>query len=613
MKCPNCQAELLPVDGVLFCLQCGRAIAANRGDKSTPAIEDTSDPLLQKAITDSLGHAVKWKLPVSAKSPKPVTSFAALHHALAAPARSLTPVTAAGVQAAAITVPVVAAPPVPVKPTPEPDEPAPKYGPGSLNLLPGRVKSIRVTPWKLSTPSFGWTMGALAGGLFIAINLGIYGYFNARVYPGVKVGQLNVGGIKESDLPSYLARHLALNGDLTLDVGGSKYVVAGAGLGAPDSARATREAMEAGHNIELPMAGLIAGLVSKPITVHRVVNDAAVKAAAQQMARQVDSVATEPVPMIVGSQAFVIAEKSGEELNTDRAESDISAAVAAGKTQISLDRAERTPVLTANDFQDDLSAAQSRMALSLKLTVGTASYNPSPAQIGSWLDFSGAGKGVAVDQSALVRYVASLPGGFDRNGTYAALLAAVGSGQGLTYTASTATVTATPKPQTASPVWPITTFRYCVAAPSGAEANQLRAVAGSALADPAGWGLGGRVRFEQAESGCNFTFSLVDAKAMALLDQRCVKQSTCKVGNQLELNLSNWQQPPSDWKQGALAYRTELIGHEAGHWLGFDHSSCLGKSSATSVLQAPTLVLDGCSPNWYALTAGQGNKILPGF
>jgi hypothetical protein len=81
----------------------------------------------------------------------------------------------------------------------------------------------------------------------------------------------------------------------------------------------------------------------------------------------------------------------------------------------------------------------------------------------------------------------------------------------------------------------------------------------------------------------------------------------------LAISSGSWAAAPESWKGGLDSYRGELINHELGHWLGFEHASCTAKA-AEPVLSAPTLVLPGCSPNWYAVPSEkQGIKILPGF
>jgi hypothetical protein len=56
-----------------------------------------------------------------------------------------------------------------------------------------------------------------------------------------------------------------------------------------------------------------------------------------------------------------------------------------------------------------------------------------------------------------------------------------------------------------------------------------------------------------------------------------------------------------------------LINHLVGQWLGFQHARC-GTGAAAQILEAATVTIPGCSPNWYEIPADvQGTKPLPGF
>src|SRR6266404_4964781 len=112
MKCPKCKAKLLPVDGEMFCLQCGNAVHAGKGARDDgPALEDTTDPVLQKAIQDTTRRPVHFKLPVSDAKPVPVTTaFTSMRTVLSPSRAALVPSAAIG---------ALASPPV-VAPMPEP-------------------------------------------------------------------------------------------------------------------------------------------------------------------------------------------------------------------------------------------------------------------------------------------------------------------------------------------------------------------------------------------------------------------------------------------------------------------------------------------------------------
>jgi hypothetical protein len=161
---------------------------------------------------------------------------------------------------------------------------------------------------------------------------------------------------------------------------------------------------------------------------------------------------------------------------------------------------------------------------------------------------------------------------------------------------------------------PLATMKYCLNSEGGVPSGDSAAVA-AAMVVPGGWTLGGRLAFVPTVAGaCDLTLRLVPAKAMGNLDPACAQQTTCTVGNVIEISLASWGAAPKSWEGTLASYRTELVNHELGHWLGFNHAACGAKASAALVLQAPTVTLPGCSPNWYEIDPNsQGTKVLPGF
>jgi hypothetical protein len=157
-------------------------------------------------------------------------------------------------------------------------------------------------------------------------------------------------------------------------------------------------------------------------------------------------------------------------------------------------------------------------------------------------------------------------------------------------------------------------YSYCIEASSEQEAAAVGARAEAVFGDGAGWGMGGRLSWLRVSAGCNVTVKLVKANDMSRVDENCKGQSTCQVGNTIALSVSAWGTAPATWQGGLDGYRGEMINHEIGHWLGFEHSSCKATPGTEPILQSPTVVIGGCSPRWYALPAEtQGTKVLPGF
>lgn len=608
MKCPKCQAKLLPVDGEMFCLQCGTAVMPKRGaDVSEPAVEDTTDPLLQKAIMDSLGHEVKFKPPVAANEPeKVVKSFVTMRQVLAPAQLVVAAQAAGGSPARAMTRPVAAM--STNQGSGHVQAKALDFG-GAIEALAAQLARGIVAGRKLPK---AWVAGLVVFGIFLAINGTIYAGYNNRVYPGVKVGAVDLGGVPFSQLHSRL-ESIAKPASLTVRVGEAAYPLAIAATADPDRLDSVEmQVRDAGHSTPLPLAGLLESLVSKPLTLQPGLTSAAAKQQAEKVAEQVAYAPTPAAIMVVAGKVLLIADKPGQSLDLAKAANAIQGAYGKDK-EVGLQAQKLQPVITAGDYAAEVERAETILSQAVKIHVKAAVYQPTVAQVGDWLVFPGPGKGVAVNGAGVATYVAGLPGRFDRVSAVTAMIGALNNGQSLDYTASVSKVTAVPKLANTAAAWPLASYGYCLDTSIGvADASKIASV----FSDKTGWALGGRLSLARRENSCNFRINIVPEALMAALDVGCKGQTTCLVGNQIDISVSAWQAAPGKWTGTIDAYRTELINHEVGHWLGFQHTPCLASaaSSGTPILSAPDVVLGGCSPNWYAIPADQQRtKILPGF
>jgi hypothetical protein len=641
MKCPKCQAKMLPVDGELFCLQCGTAVAfSSGGNLDTPNLEETTDPLLQKAITDSSPKPVFFKLPIAqASNPAKTSSLTSMRSILAPPRPALPKATAARpapVAASQSTAPHAAEKSLPValpaltksNPVAQPQvealvapvlvaAPVAATSGGSMvvpsiNLVPAPHKLSRLSVgWH--APSKAWLAGIVVFAVFLAINGAIDAYYTSRVYPGVRVGQVSVGNVPFNKLADKLAFSMP-DTKLTANFGTLNYsLAAGSALGAPEFAQAVREAEAVGHTTPLPIAGAIESLFSRPVALNEDVDMTAVNSLVGQISQEVDHSPSNAVPMIVDGQAFVIADKSGAKLDQQQADSAITASVGV-KANAALSVAVLPASVKTSQFDNDIAAAQTVLGLSLQIKADGQTLLVSPATIGNWIVFNGPGKGISVDGSAVSKYVTGISGAFDRAAATQALITAVQDKKSLFYTVSTAKTTAAPSLPSIAMALPMKSYSYCVQSSSKSDTAALENDIASDLSDPSGWSLGGRIKYSLVSSGCDFTVALVASNAMGTFNPSCAAQTSCLAGSQLVINQAAWSTAPSAWHSGLPQYRTGLVSQEVGNWLGFNHAACVGKAQPLPILASPTLVLDGCSPNWYLIPSKQlGSKILPGF
>jgi hypothetical protein len=77
---------------------------------------------------------------------------------------------------------------------------------------------------------------------------------------------------------------------------------------------------------------------------------------------------------------------------------------------------------------------------------------------------------------------------------------------------------------------------------------------------------------------------------------------SCRYGQTILVNLRRWLRGAPGFTNLSM-YRTMVIDHETGHFLGFDHMHCPGTGKLAPVMQTQTIDLEGCQPNPYPYTA----------
>lgn len=123
------------------------------------------------------------------------------------------------------------------------------------------------------------------------------------------------------------------------------------------------------------------------------------------------------------------------------------------------------------------------------------------------------------------------------------------------------------------------------------------------LDDERSWGGDGSLSFHLASSEeADFTIYLATPDTV---DELCAPLDTggytsCRVENDVVLNVERWAGATDDFLAAGGTvdeYRTYLVNHEVGHYLGYGHETeCLPDGSAPVMMQQ-TLDLQDCKPN----------------
>lgn len=156
-------------------------------------------------------------------------------------------------------------------------------------------------------------------------------------------------------------------------------------------------------------------------------------------------------------------------------------------------------------------------------------------------------------------------------------------------------VVASPMPADAAPV---RTFTYSLSTKGEIEADvfEFAAIAAQVLNDPGGWSLGGTVRFEAAATGGEFVLVLASPGAIAATSRSCSDDFSCRVGNQVLINDLRWRVGAAPYTGTLDQYRSYVISHEVGHWLGFGHAVCGGPGRPAPIMVQQSKGLGGCTP-----------------
>jgi hypothetical protein len=134
-------------------------------------------------------------------------------------------------------------------------------------------------------------------------------------------------------------------------------------------------------------------------------------------------------------------------------------------------------------------------------------------------------------------------------------------------------------------------------------------VAGTAFAEevhailthPLGWQGVDAVAFERVPAGEDRDL-IVTLASPDLTDQLCAPLMTggelsCRNGQRAVINAKRWVLGAETFGDALVEYRSYLISHEVGHFLGHGHVRCRAPGAPAPVMAQQTKSLQGCAPN----------------
>jgi Protein of unknown function (DUF3152) len=133
-----------------------------------------------------------------------------------------------------------------------------------------------------------------------------------------------------------------------------------------------------------------------------------------------------------------------------------------------------------------------------------------------------------------------------------------------------------------------------------ADVAQFAALAAQTYADPRGW-LRAHHRFRRVPTGGDFTLLLAQARFLPTYSSVCSTSYSCRVGRFVIINETRWRTSSRFFTGDRSTYRSMVVNHETGHWLGRPHAFCSGHGQLAPVMQQQSKGMQGCKPNAWPL------------
>jgi hypothetical protein len=120
------------------------------------------------------------------------------------------------------------------------------------------------------------------------------------------------------------------------------------------------------------------------------------------------------------------------------------------------------------------------------------------------------------------------------------------------------------------------------------------------LSDDRGWTTGDGIEFVSVADD-TYDLRLVLASPNTT-DSLCYPartggQYSCRNGERVVINVMRWETGTDDYRDDLTTYRSYLLNHEVGHFLGRGHQSCRIPGELAPVMMQQTKGLGECLPN----------------
>ena len=427
--------------------------------------------------------------------------------------------------------------------------------------------------------------------VFIVVNLGVFSYYKDKTLPHTIINNQQFGSTDFSQLNGTLAKSSVLPAKVTLTYrdkkADSKTLALGFSLDTNKVKTYSRD-----HRSWLPIANLF-GRHQVPAFV--TVNEDTFNQAFAQLDQTFKQ---DPVNarIVLEKDTFkLVSETEGYKLQAAKTKAGLAATLAHGGTTLVLPAETVSPQVKKEKLATNLTDLQKQLKTSVIFRYQTKNYKLTPQDIAAM--YAQSGDSYVLSDALIKAKIVAIGNGFgikiqNINEAVSTTKQSISRGEAEDFSLVAITISRS--------------YTYCVQlkdVDAGQQAgfeSKLR----TTLADPRGWSLGGQVSFTQVNSGCNIHIWLAAADQVPSFGAICDNQWSCTVSPNVIINFDRWSGASSSWNAagGSLDdYRSMVINHEVGHWLGFGHRNCGGAGQAAPVMQQQSIDLQGCTFNPWPL------------
>lgn len=443
----------------------------------------------------------------------------------------------------------------------------------------------RALPWRPSARQASYIgLGLL--GIFIILNLVVLVMYRDQTFPKLVLNGNKVGNRSRDELAHDLDRFKVLPDSITLSAYDKKVTVKTGELGITINKTKTIDSLF-NQRSWLPIVNLLKTRQGRVVTV---VDEKKLAAQEKSLAETFSKAPTDAALVLNNGTFNITNPADGYSFDWQKSRQVIISNLQQTKSTAAMVTNTKKPKILSKDLENTKKELEAAQNTKVALTYNGQTTTATAAQIGSWYKITGTK--AELDQAAVRAYVVATGNGWgirvqNIDAAVSGIASSLQARKALTFS-----VVAAPKARK--------TFSYCVAA-KGVDASNLaglRAKLASTYADGRGWGLGGDVSFVEVTSGCNFTVWLSAASLMSSFGAICDSLWSCAVSPNVILNFDRWTGASDAWNAagGSLDnYRSMVINHETGHWLGFGHRNCGGTGQPAPVMQQQSISLQGCT------------------